>query len=246
MKFNIGTKVKVKSKEWYDSTAQKNGFIMMPRDGKISSFTPGMVKFCGRVFTIGKISEPSAIYPQHYRFVEDGGAYVWIDDMIECEATPDEVETLTYSNGTTAPAQKSESTPVSAPVVETAPQTQHIVKENKPTVEKNDTITDASNNTNADIKDNTSNNTSVVKDEPVKTDAKTKKRKTQADVQATTPKHNTCRIELSGLKDSNMSLATALEIASKLNDAAVASYGENLECSIEYMSNGKVCRLTFN
>ena len=82
MKYQVNQKVTIKSEDWYNENKAQNGFIVFKNGNKICTFSPGMVKFCGKTFTVSKVVTGSSIYPDHYTFVEDGGSYKWSDDMI--------------------------------------------------------------------------------------------------------------------------------------------------------------------
>lgn len=82
MNYQVNDKVCIQPESWYNENKQPNGFIVFKDNNKISTFSPGMVKFCGQVFTVAKVVTGSSIYPDHYTFVEDGGAYKWTDQMI--------------------------------------------------------------------------------------------------------------------------------------------------------------------
>lgn len=82
MKYQVNQKVTIKSEDWYNENKAQNGFIVFKNGNKICTFSPGMVKFCGKTFTVAKVVTGSSIYPDHYTFVEDGGSYKWSDDMI--------------------------------------------------------------------------------------------------------------------------------------------------------------------
>ena len=83
MNYKENDKVTIQSQDWYEQNKQPNGFIIYKKDGnKVATFSPGMLKFCGQTFTVGKVITGSSIYPDHYTFIEDGGAYKWTDEMI--------------------------------------------------------------------------------------------------------------------------------------------------------------------
>lgn len=90
MKYQVNQKVTIQPEEWYNTNKQANGFIIFrPGGNKIATFSPGMIKFCGQTFTIGKVVTGSSIYPDHYTFVEDGGSYKWTEEMIAGLASAD-------------------------------------------------------------------------------------------------------------------------------------------------------------
>ena len=258
MQYQVGDKVLVKSIDWYNTNKQPNGFIMMTANNKISSFTPGMAKYCGQVFTIDKIVENSAIYPDHYRFIEDKNTFCWVDAMIERIATEDEIiDSATVSFSTSAPAPapapapdtevKPEPAPAPAPEVKPEP-----VKEEEKPVEK--VIENPIASFVAKAQTTTPIET-VEKPVEKKTRKKTETKKEEPVLTSTTPtqavtivepsdvRHDFCKVELRCDHDSKITFQDALRIASSID--VLKNYGVNVNCVIEYVENGKLCDLSF-
>lgn len=253
MQYQVGDKVLVKSIDWYNTNKQANGFIMMTANNKISSFTPGMAKYCGQVFTIDKIVENSAIYPDHYRFIEDKNTFCWVDAMIERIATDDDIVENENTSEQTAPAP----VPAPAPVVNPEP-----VAEEKPveTVIENPIASFvAKAQTSTPIASFAANTQSSAKTETVekpvekKTRKKTETKKEEIVSATPTPsvtitapsdvRHDFCSVELKCGPDSKITFQDALRIASSID--VLKNYGVNIHCEIEYVENGKLCNLSF-
>lgn len=245
MQYQVGDKVLVKSIDWYNTNKQANGFIMMTANNKISSFTPGMAKYCGQVFTIDKIVENSAIYPDHYRFIEDKNTFCWVDAMIERIATDDDIVENENTSEQTAPA------PAPAPVVNPEP-----VVEEKPVekvIENPITSFVAKAQTSTPIASFVANTQSSAKTETVEKPVEKKTRKKtevkKEEVVSSTPttpsdvRHDLCKVELRCEPDSKITFQDALRIASSID--VLKNYGVNVNCVIEYVENGKLCDLSF-
>lgn len=256
--YKVGDKVKIKNLDWYNANKQPNGFIMIKVDGKVSSFTPGMVKYCGAVFTIDKVMTTSAIYPEHYRFVEDKNTYCWVDEMIERLAVGDEI----VENGTqdevkiegTKPAEvkaevKIEGTKTFVKT-EVEPEVKTEVKlfrpEDKAEVKSEVKIEGTKPAAKVEV---------VERKEEV--EIKQKESKTQKPQTKSTKKfsegepvtdtevsYDCCSIELKCSK-SNPSFADALQLASRFQYPAYFNLAERVEVSIEYMRDGNLCKLQF-
>lgn len=263
MQYQVGDKVLVKSIDWYNANKQPNGFIMMTANNKISSFTPGMAKYCSQVFTIDKIVENSAIYPDHYRFIEDKNTFCWVDAMIERIATEDEIIESENTSAQTAPA----SIPVSgtftvaasatATVSTTKPEVKsEPVKEDENPVEivienpitsfvatKQTTvpIVTIEKPVEKPVEKKTRKRTETKKDEPVLTSTT---HVTSAEIQAPpTVRHDFCKVELRCDSDSEITFQDALRIAASID--VLKNYGVNINCVIEYVDDGKLCDLSF-
>ena len=247
MQYQVGDKVLVKSIDWYNTNKQPNGFIMMTANNKISSFTPGMAKYCGQVFTIDKIVENSAIYPDHYRFIEDKNTFCWVDAMIERIATEDEIIESENTCERPAPA------PAPAPEVKTEPEVKpEPVKEEEKPVEKVIENPIASFVAKAQV---TTPIETVEKPVEKKTRKKTETKKEEIVLTSTTPtqpvtiavpsniRHDFCKVELRCDPDSEITFQDALRIASSID--VLKNYGVNVNCVIEYVENGKLCDLSF-
>ena len=55
MKYKVGDKVRIKSKDWYDKNKDEDGYIGLPLD----VFNYLMAKHCGEIATITEILEDS-------------------------------------------------------------------------------------------------------------------------------------------------------------------------------------------
>jgi hypothetical protein len=268
MQYQVGDKVLVKSIDWYNTNKQPNGFIMMTANNKISSFTPGMAKYCGQVFTIDKIVENSAIYPDHYRFIEDKNTFCWVDAMIERIATEDEIiDNATVSFSSSAPAPVS--TPTPAPTPAPAPEAKsepeakpEPVKEEEKPVEK------VIENPIASFVAKTQTTTPIeTVEKPVEKPVEKRVEKKTRNIKKTETKegeivltseipsqyrlsvpsdvvrHDFCKVELRCEPDSKITFQDALRIASSID--VLKNYGVNVNCVIEYVENGKLCDLSF-
>lgn len=257
MQYQVGDKVLVKSIDWYNTNKQPNGFIMMTANNKISSFTPGMAKYCGQVFTIDKIVENSAIYPDHYRFIEDKNTFCWVDAMIERIATEDEIIESENTSERPAPAPApvpvSTPTPAPAPEVNSEPEAKpEPVKEEKPVekvienpiasfVAKTQVSTPIETVEKPVEKKTTRKKTETKKDEPVLTSTTPTQPVTIA--VPSNVRHDFCKVELRCESDSKITFQDALRIASSID--VLKNYGVNVNCVIEYVENGKLCDLSF-
>ena len=74
MKYKVGDKVKVKSREWYNKNKNKYGAINC---SDMAYFQPTMSKFCENILTIKNIDKIINAYK-----VEEND-YYWVDDMFE-------------------------------------------------------------------------------------------------------------------------------------------------------------------
>ena len=260
MQYQVGDKVLVKSIDWYNTNKQPNGFIMMTANNKISSFTPGMAKYCGQVFTIDKIVENSAIYPDHYRFIEDKNTFCWVDAMIERLATEDDIiesentcEQKPLFSPTPAPEVKPEPAPAPAPEVKSEPEAKtEPVKEEKPVekvienpiasfVAKSQASTPIETVEKPVEKKTTRKKTETKKEEPVLTS--TTPTQSVEIVVPSNVRHDFCKVELRCEPDSKITFQDALRIASSID--VLKNYGVNVNCVIEYVENGKLCDLSF-
>lgn len=266
MQYQVGDKVLIKSIDWYNTNKQPNGFIMMTANNKISSFTPGMAKYCSQVFTIDKIVENSAIYPDHYRFIEDKNTFCWVDAMIERIATDDEIIESENTSAQTAPAPipvagtvtSSVTASATASVATTKPEVKsEPVKEEEKTVEKEIENPIASF---VATKQTTVPIETIEKPDEKPVEKKTRKKKltqgeapvltsttqvTSAEIQAPpTVRHDFCKVELRCDPDSEITFQDALRIAASID--VLKNYGVNINCVIEYVDDGKLCDLSFS
>ena len=246
MQYQVGDKVLVKSIDWYNTNKQPNGFIMMTANNKISSFTPGMAKYCGQVFTIDKIVENSAIYPDHYRFIEDKNTFCWVDAMIERIATEDDI--IESENTcelkplfTAAPEVKPEPEAKPEPVKEEKPVEKVIENPIASFVAKSQASTPIETVEKPVEKKTTRKKTETKKDEPVLTS--TTPTQSVAIVTPSDVRHDFCKVELRCEPDSKITFQDALRIASSID--VLKYYGVNVNCVVEYVENGKLCDLSF-
>ena len=261
MQYQVGDKVLVKSIDWYNTNKQPNGFIMMTANNKISSFTPGMAKYCGQVFTIDKIVENSAIYPDHYRFIEDKNTFCWVDAMIERIATEDEIidnanVSFSTSAPTPAPAPEVKPEPEAKPESEAKPEPEvkpEPVKEEEKPVEKvienpiASFVAKAQTTTPIEtvekpVEKKTRKKTETKKEEIVLTSSSTPTPSVTISVPSNI-RHDFCKVELRCEPDSKITFQDALRIASSID--VLKNYGVNVNCVIEYVENGKLCDLSF-
>ena len=258
MQYQVGDKVLVKSIDWYNTNKQPNGFIMMTANNKISSFTPGMAKYCGQVFTIDKIVENSAIYPDHYRFIEDKNTFCWVDTMIERIATEDEIieseNTCERPAPAPAPAPAPTSTPAPVPEVKLEPEAKpEPVKEEEKPVEKvienpiasfvaKAQVTTPIEIVEKPVEKKTRKKTETKKEEVVLTSSSTPTPSVPISVPSNV-RHDFCKVELRCDPDSKITFQDALRIASSID--VLKNYGVNVNCVIEYVENGKLCDLSF-
>lgn len=77
MKYKVGDKVRVKSKEWYDENKNERGIIKF----STNSFINEMVEYLGMEVIIDKVFNTS------YSIKEDKGVWSWTDEMFEDEIT---------------------------------------------------------------------------------------------------------------------------------------------------------------
>lgn len=68
MKYKVGDKVKVKSKEWYDANKDDYGYIY---------FLDDMAEYCGLVANILSVNE------RYYEIDLDDKVFGWTDEMFE-------------------------------------------------------------------------------------------------------------------------------------------------------------------
>ena len=73
MIYNVGDKVRIKSKEWYDENKDEDGNVNIP-----FLFNSEMSYYCGEITTITKIEKYS-----YYRIYLDGEKWNWSDEMFD-------------------------------------------------------------------------------------------------------------------------------------------------------------------
>lgn len=74
----IGDKVKIKSKGWYDANKDRHGYVQ--RNDKIIRFCPEDAEFCGKELTVSEI-DPD-INQMSFKTEESGYTW-WQEWMIE-------------------------------------------------------------------------------------------------------------------------------------------------------------------
>lgn len=80
MKYKVGDKVKVHTKEWFDNNCAKNDlFDFYGGTSGLNSFVPEMQKLCGQIVTIKNMSSSA----KSYLIQEDSGRWHWEDWMFE-------------------------------------------------------------------------------------------------------------------------------------------------------------------
>ena len=77
MKYSVGTKVRIRSNDWYLQNKRSDNNIECGE----TFFTREMVLFCSSIMTIDYISPINGM--DFYRMKEDKGQYCWTDEMIE-------------------------------------------------------------------------------------------------------------------------------------------------------------------
>lgn len=82
LKYKIGQEVKIKSLDWYSDNHDEYGDI----DLGVTYFREYMSEYCGMTVTISEYND----FGVGYHICEDGGEYLWTDDMIESEVEKDE------------------------------------------------------------------------------------------------------------------------------------------------------------
>lgn len=79
MKHNVGDKVRIKSKEWWDKQPKnKWGSIKFKE-----SFTESMTIYCGKECTIEEVGHSA------YFIDIDNGTFKWTDEMFDYSYTPE-------------------------------------------------------------------------------------------------------------------------------------------------------------
>ena len=74
MKFKVGDKVRIKSKDWYEKNRDYSGYIWL----QLAVFNYLMAKHCGEIATITEILEDSV-----YKIDIDKYNFSWTDEMFE-------------------------------------------------------------------------------------------------------------------------------------------------------------------
>lgn len=77
MKYKVGDKVKVHTKEWFRTNCSKNCIGAFKHEDDVFTFVSGMEKFCEQEITINEECLSS------YKILEDAGLWHWEDWMFE-------------------------------------------------------------------------------------------------------------------------------------------------------------------
>ena len=77
MKYKVGDKVRVHTKEWFRTNCSKNCIGAFTYEDTCYAVVEGMAKFCGQEITINRELLGS------YNILEDGGQWYWEDWMFE-------------------------------------------------------------------------------------------------------------------------------------------------------------------
>ena len=77
MKYKVGDKVRIKSKDWYNKNKDMNNWVSSQYSTKV--FNSSMSKFCGTTTTISSIQECS----KSYKIDIDAVRYFWTDEMFD-------------------------------------------------------------------------------------------------------------------------------------------------------------------
>lgn len=77
-RFKKNSKVKIKSKAWYNAKKNSHGFA----ETGICGFCQDMSAWCGLEMTVSKVikDDDGSIY---YKMVEDSGKYSWDENMFQ-------------------------------------------------------------------------------------------------------------------------------------------------------------------
>lgn len=79
MKYKVGDKVKVRSREWWDKH-EKNGDVLVKRNySNMLFFTKGMTDYCRETVTIASVCHER----DSYKIEEDNMIWEWCDGMFE-------------------------------------------------------------------------------------------------------------------------------------------------------------------
>lgn len=81
---NIGSKVRIKNKKWYESMKNYIG-IILPSDKVSLVFNKEMAKYCGKIVTIieDEMIRLDCGIINYYRIDLDGSRWKWSDDMFD-------------------------------------------------------------------------------------------------------------------------------------------------------------------
>ena len=77
MKYKVGDKVRVHTKEWFDKNCSKNYIDAFEHEDGNNNFVSSMTEFCGQEVTIKQICF------DNYTILEDDGYWYWEDWMFE-------------------------------------------------------------------------------------------------------------------------------------------------------------------
>jgi len=81
MKYKVGDKVKVHTKEWFETNCRKNFLGAFEHEDGNNTFVSDMIKFCGQEITIKQVDFDN--YNYNYNILEDDGQWYWQDWMFE-------------------------------------------------------------------------------------------------------------------------------------------------------------------
>lgn len=85
MKYNVGDKVRIKSRKWYNKNKDKDGNVYFDEHG-IYVFSEDEAKFCGKTLTVYEVDNWYHVYFLCGCGIDkDDDPFVWTEDMIECK-----------------------------------------------------------------------------------------------------------------------------------------------------------------
>ena len=79
MKYKVGDKVRVHTKEWFRTSCKKTCFGTFEYEDGDNTFVDDMTRFCGQEITINQVNLDLC----NYRILEDNGQWYWEDWMFE-------------------------------------------------------------------------------------------------------------------------------------------------------------------
>jgi len=94
IKFNIGSKVRIKDKKWYESMKEADG--MIPSSKVCLGFNEDMAIYCGKIATITSVEKLLRWNDDknitYYRIDLDQSGWKWVDDMFDTTHKGIEIE----------------------------------------------------------------------------------------------------------------------------------------------------------
>ena len=75
MKYKVGDKVRIKSKDWYLNNKDEDGYVFLGKD----TFVDDMAEYCGMEAKIAAFNDRE----DKYTIDIDNGKWVWADEMFE-------------------------------------------------------------------------------------------------------------------------------------------------------------------